>query len=643
VEFFDGSNVIGVSSNFAIVDPPGSPGLPPGSHAYFLDWTNDMPGLHTLTATATDTSGKMGTSASVTITIGNATPPPPTITITQPTNGAVFTTPGNISITASVDDPAGEVAYVSFTATYAASNSFIIVREVLGNVSNFVSAPPDKLYSLVWSNPPPLQWTLVATAVSSNGTAVSYATVHITVEKGAPPPPVVTITQPANGARFTMPANIPITAAVDDPTANVAFVTFTAAPEGIGPQPLLYAILLGPVSNYVSAPPDRLYSFDWSNAPAGTWSITANAFLSNGASVGAASVEIVVARSTNIPPIVRITSPANNSVFRAPVNVALVAYADALNGSVSSVEFFAGSNALGFGKELILPIAYPLTSGGSPFLPPIAFRTNTFELIWSNAPPGTYAVTAVATDSDGDTGTSAAVNITILPAPTPPTNRPAIVSIVATDPIAIAGTNCWRWLGGPVTWSNWTSPAAIWTWYTNCGPKDATFTVTRIGATNSTLNVDYAIGGTASNGVDYATLPGSVTIPAGQSAAMITIVPIDEVTSTVAKTIVLELKPTTNVPVDYVLGIPRVAEGLIVDSERLEPLGAFLPDGSFHLSLTGPDGAWFHIDYSTDLINWTTLCTNQVINGSIDFVDPDASGSPSRQYRAVPIANPPSN
>ena len=41
------------------------------------------------------------------------------------------------------------------------------------------------------------------------------------------------------------------------------------------------------------------------------------------------------------------------------------------------------------------------------------------------------------------------------------------------------------------------------------------------------------------------------------------------------------------------------------------------------------------------MLNWTPICTNQVVNGSIDFIDPDASTSPARFYRAVPEANPP--
>jgi len=41
------------------------------------------------------------------------------------------------------------------------------------------------------------------------------------------------------------------------------------------------------------------------------------------------------------------------------------------------------------------------------------------------------------------------------------------------------------------------------------------------------------------------------------------------------------------------------------------------------------------------MINWTPVCTNQVIDGSIDFVDPDAANNASRFYRAVPLTNAP--
>jgi hypothetical protein len=60
------------------------------------------------------------------------------------------------------------------------------------------------------------------------------------------------------------------------------------------------------------------------------------------------------------------------------------------------------------------------------------------------------------------------------------------------------------------------------------------------------------------------------------------------------------------------------------------------------VTATGPDGAWFCVQYSSDLVNWSSVSTNQVFQGSIDFIDPAAENNVSRFYRAVPIVNLPS-
>ena len=454
----------------------------------------------------------------------------------------------------------------------------------------------------------------------------------------------VTITAPTNGSSLTAPANVLIEALTFNAEDDVASVQFFDGANSLG------VVSNGVVVDAPGAPglpPGSLaYLLTWSNAAAGTHVLTASAADTNGQS--AVSTPVMITVVTSLPPAARITSPPGESVFRAPVNIALLAYADDPGGDVSNVQFFAGSNSLGFG--LPVPGPQPATPRiPSPIGPPI-FLTNVFELIWSNAPAGSYALTAVATGNAGLAATSAPVSISVLPPLPPPTNKVEVVSIIAADPVAIAGTNCWRWPGlastnAPPAWSNWVSPTALWGWFTNCGPKDASFAVCRSGATNDDLTVTYSMSGTARNGVDYVALPGVVTIPAGQPEAMITIIPLDGPTNSAVATVILSLSPSTSSPPAYAPGFPGRAEIIIIDNGLAHPVlpGAVLGDHSFLFSAAGPDGAWFRVDCTTNCIHWSPICTNQVINGSIDFADPDSANVPLRLYRIVPLSGPPSN
>jgi hypothetical protein len=454
-------------------------------------------------------------------------------------------------------------------------------------------------------------------------------------------PPAVNIFAPQNGAVFYTPTNVQIFAKATDLDGVVTNVEFFAGTNDLGKG---NPVVLDPPG--VNGVTGLVYRLNWLNPAPGGYVLTAVATDNGGASAGSAPVNILVRQgpATNLPPVVRLISPVNGAVFRAPVSIPLYAYANDPDGGVAAVEFFAGTNGLGAGQHV--PVAVPLASGaiivGGP-VPPI-YPTNLFWLIWSNAPADSYVLTAEATDNSGAATVSDPVNITVLPPLPPPTNRPAIVNLVATDPVAIEGTNCWVWPGmtnATPSWTNW--PAAVSRWFTNCGPKTATFTVGRFGDTNGDLTVPYAIGGTASNGVDYVALPGSVTIPAGERSALIMIVPIDDGPPDVNKTVVLALTPSTNTPPTYLPGLPRRAEAIILDGDHPRPFAGLLPDKTFHLTAAGPDAVWFCIEYSTDLLNWTPVCTNQVIQGSIDFMDPDAPDQAQRYYRAVPLANGPAN
>lgn len=347
-----------------------------------------------------------------------------------------------------------------------------------------------------------------------------------------------------------------------------------------------------------------------------------------------ATVFITPPGVTNLPPVVRITSPPNGSVFIGPIDLPIFAFARDLDGIVTGVEFFDGTNSIGAGHRV-----------GNNFPgSPTSVSADLWQLVWSNAPVGSHVLTALATDDSSAVARSEAVNIKIQSPPPPPTNRPPIISIVASDPVAIEGTNCWTWIGlsnSTPTWPGWLSNNPPFRIFTNCGPKNATFTVRRHGATNDSLTVPYAIGGTASNGVDYVALSGSVTVPAGERVALISVVPIDDNVTEPPETVRLKLIPSASSPAGYVVGYPPSAAAIIVDSLHPRPLSSLLPGNYFHLAASGPDGAWFRIESSTGLRNWTPICTNQVVNGNIDFVDPDDSGGNSRFYRAVPESNPP--
>jgi hypothetical protein len=555
--------------------------------------------------------------------------------IISPKEGTVFYTPTNIQVVAFIDAVSfGYLNDLTNVEFFAGTNDLGKGILNLGKVGGFCG--------LTWTNPPAGNYALTAVAYYTDLAAVKSAPVNIIVRPVSPTnlPPEIRIVSPQNGATLCTPTNIQLLAKARDLDGSITKVEFFAGDIDLGEG---FPVVLDPPG--VNGVVGLVYFLTWNDPAPGKYSLTVVATDNDGAATTSDPVNILVRPGppTNHPPVVRITSPPNGSVFRSPIDLPIFAYASDADGAVTSVEFFADSTSLGFGRRVTV-VPPPLPPG--PVQPPILnFRpTNYWELTWSNAPVGGHALTAVATDDAGLTTRSLPVKTTILPPIIPPTNRPPIVSIVATDPVAVEGTNSWIWEGETnetPTWAVW--PTAVCHPFTNCGPKTATFVVRRFGDLSGDLTVNYAIGGSASNGVDYVLLPGLVTIPAGKVAAMITIIPIDDGPPDVNKTVVLTLLPDMRMsPLPgYVLGFPRRAAAIILDCDGPRPSTAMLPCGCFHLVKPGPDAAWFCVEYSTNLTNWTPVCTNQVVNGSIDFVDPDAAGSPGRFYRVLPVVNAP--
>ena len=95
------------------------------------------------------------------------------------------------------------------------------------------------------------------------------------------------------------------------------------------------------------------------------------------------------------------------------------------------------------------------------------------------------------------------------------------------------------------------------------------------------------------------------------------------------------------VPAPYVIGAPNHAAAMIVDNDQPRPPTASLTNHLFHVCLPGTNGFWCRLECSTNLINWTPVCTNLVTDGAFHFIDCDATNSVRRFYRTLPEANPP--
>lgn len=348
VEFYQGSTKVGEDA----------------TAPYEFSWNNVAAGSYSLTAKAVLSSGNPLTSAAVSVTV-NGTPPPGNGDILGPdcvaknstvafeinpanrANATSYTNWWSNGGSVSITNPAGQPwkATVTFGSSYAGGDLCVGV--------NYSVAPWYKQFCKT-----------------------------VPVCTGTPPPtnqaPTVSLTAPANGATFTAPASISLTANASDADGTVSKVEFFNGGTKLGED--------------VSAP----YTFTWGNVSAGSYSLTARATDNAGASTTSAAVNVTVNAPANQPPTVSLTSPAANATFTAPATVSLAASASDADGSVAKVEFFNGSTKLG--EDATAP----------------------YEFSWTNVAAGSYSLTARATDNTGAATTSATVSITVNGTTPPP-------------------------------------------------------------------------------------------------------------------------------------------------------------------------------------------------------------------------------
>jgi hypothetical protein len=185
-------------------------------------------------------------------------------------------------------------------------------------------------------------------------------------------PPIVTLTQPTDGATFTAPATVNLAATASDADGSVTKVEFFNGAAKLGED--------------TTAP----YSFAWSSVGAGTYTLTARATDNLGATTTSAASTITVS-ANNTPPTASITYPADGAMFAWKPTITITAAASDPDGNVTKVEFRDGTTVLG--QDTSAP----------------------YSFTWKNVPAGSYLLTARATDNAGAVTTSSPVGITVRP------------------------------------------------------------------------------------------------------------------------------------------------------------------------------------------------------------------------------------
>ena len=346
---------------------------------YAFTWVDPSAGTYALAARATDSQGLSTTSALRSVTLASNTAP--TVNLTAPANKSTYVLPADLVVSANASD--------------LERNDGIAQVEFLAN-GQVIGTSASKPYRIVWSNPAPGTYTLSARATDTQGAPTESAVRTVTINDSNAPPKV-SLSAPANKAVFPAPANITLTANVSGPEANtpVAQVEFLANGQVIGS---------------VSAKP---YSVVWANAPAGTHALAVRATDTLGASATSA-VRTITVTAANQAPTVTLTQPDPGTVLLTPANLTLSATATDSDGTITQVEFYNGSTLIG-------------TATSAPY-----------TATWNAIPAGSYRLTAIATDDQGTTASSAPVAITVV------TNQAPTVSLT-----------------GPANNQHFTAPATI--------------------------------------------------------------------------------------------------------------------------------------------------------------------------------------
>ncbi len=344
------------------------------------------PGTHTITASVTDPGGLTGT-ATITLTVQNNTAP--VVTINGPANGS--TVPAGTAIVFSGTAIDAESGDLTGSLTWTSS-----IDGPIGSGGSFSKTLSSGTHTITAS-------------VTDPGGLTGSKTISITVSGNTAP--VVTITNPANGATFASGAVISFSGtATDTESGNLTSgLTWTSSIDGpIGSG--------GSFSKTLSS---------------GTHTITASV-TDPGGSTGSKTISITV--SGNTAPVVTITNPANGATFASGAVISF-------SGTATDTE----SGNLTSGLTWTSSIDGPIGSGGS------------FSKTLSS---GTHTITASVTDPGGSTG-SKTISITVSQPNTAPvvtiTNPANGATFASGAVISFSGTATDTESGNLTSGLTWTS------------------------------------------------------------------------------------------------------------------------------------------------------------------------------------------
>ena len=210
------------ATSLTAVAPADANVAPPGFYMLFIVDANGVPSVARMVSVQGDS--------------------PPSVTLTQPTNGATFTAPATVNLAATASDADGTVTKVEFFNGAA-------------KLGEDLTAP----YSFTWSGVAAGTYTLTARATDNLGGTTTSAASTITVN-AANTPPTAILTSPTDGATFTAPATVNLTATASDADGTVTKVEFFNGAAKLGEDL------------------DRVRTaFTWSGVAAGTYTLTARA------------------------------------------------------------------------------------------------------------------------------------------------------------------------------------------------------------------------------------------------------------------------------------------------------------------------------------------------------------------------------